>query len=942
MAPKEKEKVVLLGGLGAPPTAADIVAVGRGEAKVAIDAGALKRLKHAPAEEAGDVSAGWNADVAIEERVPGCIARMALALKALELLKYGSKVRQHVVSQLRSLLNDALYEPIVSMSDGLKHFVEAFGVACKITDEERAIFLEEGAVVKAYATICTFAAKQLLVLSSGIVSLTAEACGADMRFLDQTAFESLGNKHAIAVSVEMRGVLEGSSVLTSSKGQRQSALFEVPFCHAIAKQALGELTKAVNLELGTPQHLFSTGKELLSVQTSTIEGLTLPFVQAVLNAVSLSVERSKAVMDLLPFSEENATGKALQPFVASKLNDVRDAHTHASREAVACAHMLLSTDGTGRAIAVGVCAAAAVNAMHAALLLEAFVAACAYRLKQGPHVEVAPAPTDAPAGGKGKKEKKKKKSKNAIGKGTAHVLEYFEASCMGGQGGLGDARLNAICGSELAGAPEDAFTGWYASLSKGLDWALGGLAPFLRSLQEIIEANQPRRKPKIAKGTRDFLPDQTKIRDGAFEKVIGVFKKHGAVSIDTPVFELRETLMGKYGEDTKLIYDLADQGGEILSLRYDLTVPFSRFVALHGCGNIKRYHVGKVYRRDQPQMTRGRFREFFQCDFDIAGTYASMVPDSEVLKVMVDILTDLDIGDFCIKLNHRLLLDAMMAVCGVPPQKFRPICSAIDKLDKSPWEEVRREMVEDKGLAPESADRIGQIVGLHGKPQEMLATLTGSAEAHLETLRSHPMAKAALDELTTLFDFLGAMNALDRISLDMSLARGLDYYTGVIYEAVLLGANVGSVAAGGRYDHLVGSFAGKEIPAVGVSIGLERIFAIIETKLKEEAKRTGVPIRSTDTAVLVASIGNGMQKRRMEVANVLWSAGISAEFGFKPNPKMGDQINYALESGIPFMVLFGEDEISQSVVKVKDMKERTEETVSMDDLVAVLKEKGAR
>ena len=129
---------------------------------------------------------------------------------------------------------------------------------------------------------------------------------------------------------------------------------------------------------------------------------------------------------------------------------------------------------------------------------------------------------------------------------------------------------------------------------------------------------------------------------------------------------------------------------------------------------------------------------------------------------------------------------------------------------------------------------------------------------------------------------------------------------------------------------------------ISLSIGLERIFAIIETKLKEEAKRTGVPIRSTDTAVLVASIGNGMQKRRMEVANVLWSAGISAEFGFKPNPKMGDQINYALESGIPFMVLFGEDEISQSVVKVKDMKERTEETVSMDDLVAVLKEKGAR
>jgi len=557
------------------------------------------------------------------------------------------------------------------------------------------------------------------------------------------------------------------------------------------------------------------------------------------------------------------------------------------------------------------------------------------RIKQGAKVvaqEEAPKPEASDD--KKKKKKKEKKKKGGIGKGSEIVQKYLEDACTRGQD---SPYMNALCAAdEEASSNKMSLESSFRNLSKSIDWALGDLKKFLASLQQVIEANQPRRKPKIAKGARDFLPDQMKIREGVFNKVVSVFKRHGAVSIDTPVFELRETLMGKYGEDSKLIYDLADQGGEILSLRYDLTVPFSRFCALHGTGNIKRYHMGKVYRRDQPQMNRGRFREFVQCDFDIAGTYSTMVPDSEVIKVMVEILSDLDIGDFCIKINHRLLLDSIMAVCGVPEQRFRPICSAIDKLDKSPWEEVKREMVEDKGLAPEAADKIGQIVALHGSPKKMLETLKTDEMQILRDLRQHPKAKAALEEMTMLFDFLDAMNALDRLSLDMSLARGLDYYTGVIYEAVLIGGNVGSIAAGGRYDYLVGSFAGKDIPAVGVSIGIERVFSIIEEKLKEEAKQTGVPIRSTDTQVLVSSIGNGMQKKRMEIANVLWSAGINAEFGFKPNPKMGDQITYALESGIPFMVLFGEDEINNNSVKVKDMKERSETTVTLTDLVPEL------
>lgn len=163
------------------------------------------------------------------------------------------------------------------------------------------------------------------------------------------------------------------------------------------------------------------------------------------------------------------------------------------------------------------------------------------------------------------------------------------------------------------------------------------------------------------------------IRAKVMDTIRGVFRRHGAVEIDTPVFEEKETLMGKYGEDSKLIYDLADQGGEILALRYDLTVPFARFLAVHQVGNIKRFHIAKVYRRDNPVVTKGRYREFYQCDFDIAGSYGAMISDADVLAVGVEIYRALEIGDFMIKVNHRELLDSMMEICGVPPAKIRTI-----------------------------------------------------------------------------------------------------------------------------------------------------------------------------------------------------------------------------------------------------------------------------
>lgn len=452
---------------------------------------------------------------------------------------------------------------------------------------------------------------------------------------------------------------------------------------------------------------------------------------------------------------------------------------------------------------------------------------------------------------------------------------------------------------------------------------------------EQLRTGSKRCAPKIAKGARDFTPEQMRIREQAFNAIRMIFKRHGGVEIDTPVFELKEVLTGKYGEDSKLIYDLADQGGELLSLRYDLTVPFARFLAMNSYGNIKRYHIAKVYRRDQPQLSKGRYREFYQCDFDIAGNYSVMVADAEVLSVCAEILSLLPIGGFSIKLNHRVLLDAIFEISGVPEASYRPICSAVDKLDKMSWEEVRREMVEEKGLDAASADRIGQFVQHRGDPRTLWQQLNETG-----LFGGHSGAAAALKELQLLFDYLEAMGTLQYIQFDLSLARGLDYYTGVIYEAVLTdGGGMGSIAAGGRYDGLVGMFsaAGIQTPCVGVSIGVERVFAMMEKKAKDSQVMDAATVE-----VFVASIGAGLVSQRMAVARRLWQAGISAEYSHQDNPKFKKQLDESLERGIPFMVVFGEDEVSRGVVKVKDMVRKTEEEVPLEDAAALLLGKGCR
>ncbi|KAK1232163.1 Cytoplasmic and mitochondrial histidine tRNA synthetase [Marasmius sp. AFHP31] len=470
---------------------------------------------------------------------------------------------------------------------------------------------------------------------------------------------------------------------------------------------------------------------------------------------------------------------------------------------------------------------------------------------------------------------------------------------------------------------------------------------------------------KTAKGPRDYGPAEMYCREHVERIVKEVFTSFGGACLDTPVFERKDVLTGKYGEDQKLIFDLMDQGGEQLALRYDHTVPLGRYLAMMG-SNItqhKLWQIGKVYRRDQPVMSKGRMREFSQADFDISGNWDSMIPDAEILSLLHTILTRLDLGEFTIKLNNRKILDGIFEVCGVSAEKIRTISSAVDKLDKLPWSEVKKEMTEEKGLDPAVADKIGEYVK-HKGGLTLLEQLRSDT-----TLTANARAKEGIEEMGLLFTLLDAYGVLEKISFDLSLARGLDYYTGIIYEAIVEASappgfkanaeagspedstsakkkskkpkqsgeeeeeevdesqvGVGSIAAGGRYDGLVGMFASAAagadkkaankggVPCVGVSIGLDRIFALVYPKWIEQGKR------NKDTMVYVMAAGDGLLAERIKLVRALREAGIKTDFLAKNKPKLPTQFAAGEKDEVPFAVILGESELKEGFVTVKEQR----------------------
>ncbi|RDL39381.1 putative Histidyl-tRNA synthetase [Venustampulla echinocandica] len=419
---------------------------------------------------------------------------------------------------------------------------------------------------------------------------------------------------------------------------------------------------------------------------------------------------------------------------------------------------------------------------------------------------------------------------------------------------------------------------------------------------------------KTPKGTRDWVGSDLILRDHILQTASEVFKRHGGTPLDTPAFELKSILAEKYGEDARLMYDLADQGGEICSLRFDLTVPFARWLAMNNVSQIKRYQIAKVYRRDQPAIARGRLREFYQCDFDIAGLYDPMIADAETLRVIVEVFEALEL-EVTIKINHRRILDGLFAVAGVPDEKIRSISSAVDKLDKMTWADVKKEMVDEKGISDEVADQIGEYVRRSGDMSEMLQFLKSDPR-----LCANENVKAGIDDMSLLISYLEALDVVDKVSFDLSLARGLDYYSGLIFES----SQVGSIAAGGRYDNLVGMYAKNPIPCVGISFGVDRIFNILNACRKKKLTHK--------VDVYVMAFGgkefDGLLLERMSVARQLWNAGISAEFAAKVKPKFDKQFKAA--KNLRLAVILGQDELAAGQVRVKVLRDSDDESDSKD------------
>lgn len=434
---------------------------------------------------------------------------------------------------------------------------------------------------------------------------------------------------------------------------------------------------------------------------------------------------------------------------------------------------------------------------------------------------------------------------------------------------------------------------------------------------------------KRPKGTRDWDGSGIVLREAIFSKIRRVFENHNGKEIDTPVFELKSILTDKYGEDSKLIYDLEDQGGEICSLRYDLTVPFARWLAMNNVRQIKRFQIGKVYRRDQPAIERGRMREFYQCDFDYAGALDLMIPDAEVLCITAEVFESLNL-DVMVKVNHRLILDGIFSAVGVPANLLRAISSAVDKLDKLPWDEVKNEM-EQKGLDGEVADKIGIYVNTAESRSESSKTLDFLRSDDL--LSKNGQVKKGVEEMEVLLRYLQASDIAQYVSFDLSLARGLDYYTGLIFEVTPSDSSlkVGSIAAGGRYDKLVGTFSRREIPCVGISFGIDRIFTILGAVSPE-------PTPSKVDVYIVAYGSTLLVERKLSTARQLRRAGISVEFDTKANRNPRKQVELAESNGAVVTILLEDDASAVDSVRVKIVATRAgriEDEVVIEQAVLV-------
>jgi len=439
-------------------------------------------------------------------------------------------------------------------------------------------------------------------------------------------------------------------------------------------------------------------------------------------------------------------------------------------------------------------------------------------------------------------------------------------------------------------------------------------------------------KPSIPKGTRDFGPAEMAARNYIFDTIKEVYRTYGYSQIETPAMENLSTLLGKYGDEgDKLLFRILNSGDAFAGvdmekpltpqicekgLRYDLTVPFARFVVQHQNDisfPFKRFQIQPVWRADRPQ--KGRYREFYQCDADVIGS-TSQINELELVQIVDQVFRKFDIR-VCIKINNRKVLTGLAEICGFP-DKVVDITVAIDKIDKIGIEAVEEEMME-RGLTQEAVKIIEPVLTLQGSAQEKIATMRS-------IMSSSETGLKGLDELEELFGFIAAADIKNEVEIDLSLARGLNYYTGAIFEVKALDYQIGSICGGGRYDNLTGIFGLPNMSGVGISFGADRIYDVLGGLDKFPSSVT------SSTRILFANMGETIYL--IPVVKALREAGIACEI-YPENCKLKKQFDYADRKAIPFLSIVGSNEAAEGVINLKNLATGEQKSFAKDDVAAI-------
>ncbi|MCD8313326.1 MAG: histidine--tRNA ligase [Bacteroidales bacterium] len=463
-------------------------------------------------------------------------------------------------------------------------------------------------------------------------------------------------------------------------------------------------------------------------------------------------------------------------------------------------------------------------------------------------------------------------------------------------------------------------------------------------------------KPSIPKGTRDFGSVEMAERNYIFDTIRSVFRSFGYTQIETPAMENLSTLLGKYGEEgDKLLFRIlnsgdafsgidfgqyrieggapADYNSKALSLkvcekglRYDLTVPFARYVVQHRdelAFPFKRYQIQPVWRADRPQ--KGRYREFCQCDADVIGS-TSLLNEAELVQMVDTVFTRFGVN-VCIKINNRKILTGLSEICG-QPDKVVDITVAIDKIDKIGLEAVEAEML-DRGLTQEAVECIRPVLTMSGDNASKVAAMRGILGGGSSSGKVSETGLKGLDEIEELFSMIDAAGIRNKVEIDLSLARGLNYYTGAIFEVKAVDYAIGSICGGGRYDNLTGIFGLPGMSGVGISFGADRIYDVLKGlgKFPETV--------STSTKILFATMGRSEMLYAIPIAGALRERGVSCEIYPEPS-KLKKQFDYADRKRIPFISINGETEASENKVNIKNLSTGEQLLFSKDDLDGIL------